>query len=123
MGTGSVCHSERFDVLYILTSAHNVITGSASDPDVKPIYHTNMNAYRMRKGEKKYTNKYELSKCVVHPKYDGHPWCGFDIAICIVGKHLGQRNYTDRYYADESGYLDSFPHQIKAKKLKEGMKV
>ena len=60
------------------------------------VYHTDLLAYNLRKSVDVYGNLWELNSCIPHPKYDGFPKCGYDIAVCFVKKYLGGRNIEDQ---------------------------
>ena len=58
-----------------------------------------MFAYKMRKGDDIYGAKYEIVFVVAHPKYNGNPACGYDYAICFIGKSLGGKGCTEDNYS------------------------
>lgn len=70
-----------------------------NDQERKIEYYTDLTVYNARKGAQTYRRKHQVSKIVVHPKYDGDAKSGFDIAICTLGQDLGSKNYTTKYYS------------------------
>ena len=119
VGSGSAVNRNGID--YIYTCAHNII--GVSPLDGKKVPYTDLTAYRMRKGPDVYESKYLLTQTAVHPKYDGKPGCGFDIAVCRVGKKLPGRNATATNYSTKKSVADSFAGSIAPNKLKEGTMV
>jgi len=90
-GTGSRVTYDGAD--FIVTCAHNIVCKSEIDGE-KYITHSDIIVYTDRKGVDTYTSKEEITKFKFHPNYDFNPGCGFDIAICKVGRNFGSNNYT-----------------------------
>ena len=87
----------------MITCAHNVVhlTPEELDEDGNEIKqatrreYTDLVAYQARKGTETYLEKFEIISATAHPKYDGSPSSGYDIALCFFKKPpLGGQNST-----------------------------
>jgi len=81
VGTGQIFRNQDYGVQSILTCAHNVV-GLTVTKSWVPF--RNLFFYNQRLGPDTFTGKIPLVKAVVHPKYDGSPACGYDIAVCFA---------------------------------------
>jgi len=78
---GSGCRVSVRDGKWVLTCAHNVTGWSAFQE--RWVNFPSLRMYNMRQGEKTWYMCRLLNQTInFHPKYNGHPDCGYDIAIC-----------------------------------------
>jgi len=80
-GVGSACFAGQQKSTVIITCAHNFISWSSRRKCGVPF--ENLRFYGMRDGEKKWLFLGEGNEktVLIHPKYNGHPDCGYDIGI------------------------------------------
>jgi len=107
------------NVTYSLTCAHNLRCWSTFYDDfitMKDGY-----GYKSRSGESAWHSLWELDmqKVRIHPKFNGDPACGFDIALCPVTKkpHANSGKVLAKWNSD-AGWKAAEP-----KSLKVGMKI
>jgi len=69
---------------YIFTCAHNLVSWSTLEERCNTV-HSGF-VYTMRQGEKKWAllKKIRLNGILVHPKFNGEPYSGFDIGVAPV---------------------------------------
>jgi len=84
VGSGSVIFKGRGLKAkpYVLTCAHNLAAYSAKNGSTTLF--NSMYAYKNRQGEKSWNNCLRLDEkaTAIHPKFDGQPDSGYDIALC-----------------------------------------
>ena len=70
----------------------------------------------MRKGNTTYRGKYKITHVVVHPKYDGSPYCGFDFAICFISKSI-EGKYNEEDYSMKYPVTDKFAYCLEENEM------
>jgi len=128
-GVGS-CSAVRVAVdkgKHFLTCAHNLMDFSRLTR--KPHFFTDIFIYKARQGEKKARIIFSgnSEKMRFHPKYNGHPNCGFDIAIVpvIKGKEEVDIDMTQKVWSPRrsANRVDVVWDSINPDSIKEGMTV
>ena len=61
--------------------------------------------------------KLKISEVKFHPKYNGLPDCGYDIAICKVAEELPGKNATNATYSNAKELADHFSGPIEPEDL------
>jgi len=93
---GSGCLISNESILTVLSCAHNFSAWSTLEGRFH--FFECMLSYNMRLGEKSWRicSAIEEKVTKIHPKYDGTPDCGYDIAFCRQLKHIsttGEKEY------------------------------
>jgi len=91
IGSASYVPFGKGGILFI-TCAHNLVTWSSLRGGIP---HTNVRVYGRRDGVEKWNFWSEsLEKKIVHPRYNGNSYCGYDLGIIIPSKLPGFHSWA-----------------------------
>lgn len=108
---GSAALYKTANQRWFYTCAHNVVAVDPMDITRKRFFN-NIDAYRTRVGADVWGARYPITHVYVHPKYDGSPWCGYDIAVLICGDDLGESHFSNEYRNSAVAVIDNFTFEI-----------
>lgn len=96
VGSGFVIETED-GVDHILTCAHNLTAWSSFNECF--MNYGKLRMYKMRQGENswKVCSSLDEKSITIHPKYNGHPDCGYDFALCRTLKTKSRNVNTDSF--------------------------
>jgi len=120
-GVGTCTRVEVNDITHMLTCAHNLV--SRSTLTGRYIKHKSIFSYNKRQGEKAWADIYKMEQdnIHVHPKFNGEPSCGFDIAICAVSKETHE--FSGRVSCMSKSKRDSGWAAVDPETIKVGYKM
>jgi len=118
-GVGSACYTADKELVLFITCAHNLVTWSSRRKCAVPF--KDVKIYGMREGKKKWFFLSESNdKMIVHPKYNGHPDCGYDLGIITQSKVPKLRKSNISKYKLKK---DSFSYWMNPEDVSKGMTI
>jgi len=109
--------STEHSVNYVMTCAHNVTAWSSYNG--RFMNYDSLYIYRMRQGENswKVCSSLDEKQLTIHPKYDGHPDSGYDIALCrkleVQSKNKNTDSFRDLETNNDTVWVPCIPSTIK----------